>query len=149
MEEKAIVEFGHFKKIIRITLGTSTLAELRNKISLAFCQCSGFAGDDFCLQYFDEDVEDYVDLDVISDLVSSLDKKMKIFYASPIVTSPANTVTEPIEADKDRESDHVVEKDIHRSLVSDGLNDVLRVVEESNSISGGTLAPRYIIVYWD
>lgn len=77
MEEKYRVALKNFKKVITIQPGITSLEELHEKIALAFKNCPIFK-EPFQVQYFDEDFDEFVDLDYVSSLACVIDKR----YAS-------------------------------------------------------------------
>ena len=80
MQERFRVALGNFKKLITVTHGITTLEELHSDIRIAFSKCPIYRQDEFVVQYFDEQFNEFIDLDDISELTLLMDKRLQVSY---------------------------------------------------------------------
>ena len=80
MQERFRVALGNFRKLVTVTHGVTTLENLHSDIHFAFSKCPIYRNAEFILQYFDEQFNEFIDLDDVNELNLLIDKRLQVVY---------------------------------------------------------------------
>lgn len=117
---KIVIQFNAHKRAVTLPYG-SNYETLEGLIHEAYKNTPSYQGKGFVTQYFDDEVDDYLDMDDIEEFFSIGSRKMKIFY--PLVCDSAPTSDTVVENSSAPEEAGTSVADLEKAGESDSDHD--------------------------